>query len=359
MNDGLSAVPHSAPPLTAEAPFDGARAAGATPRVPVGTPIAVAAVTRARGPLPQVRSLATWLLVVRPHALLFAVAPVVVALSALAADGADVRWARGLATVLAVGLAQAGCSAIDAYFDQERRVRALRAGDAAVAATSSPLMAHGIYPLEALRAGCIFFALAGIASIPLVLAGGAPVLALGIAGGSAGVFYSAGPHAAKLHPVGDMLLFLAFGPALVTFTAFSQRQPVSPLLLVLGMVLGLYMLASVFAAHLRDTTRLRALGRQTLATLLSERQVRLVCVGFVAVAYFAVLAMSLPLGAPHLMLLALLSLPTAVVPVSGVLRAAEGAPRALVVRQFGRAYALFVLWLVIGLALTGLWINLP
>ncbi len=313
----------------------------------------------ARGPLPQARSLATWLLVVRPHALLFAVAPVLVALAALAARGARISWSLGVAAALAIVLAQAGCSAIDAFLEHQRRQRAVQGGDSTVAATPSPLIFHGIYPLDALRAGCIFLLLAGVAAVPLVVAGGLPVLVLGLCAAAVGLLYSAGPYALKLFPVGDVLLFAGLGPGIVAFVALSQRQAVSPLLISLGVLVGLYMLASVFAAHMRDTARLRALGRHTVASLLSERQVRLVCAACVVVPYVVLLALGLPVGGPHALLLVFLSLPAAMLAVTGVLRAAPGEPQALVVRQLGRAYGLFALWLVVGLVAMAIWINLP
>jgi 1,4-dihydroxy-2-naphthoate octaprenyltransferase len=309
--------------------------------------------------IPQARSLATWLLVVRPHALLFAVAPVIVTFTALLAGRARVAWNLGVATVLAVGLAQAGCSALDAYLEYQRRTRAIAAGETAVAATPSPLIARGIYPLEALRTGCVLLALGALAGIPLVLAGGPAVLALGVGGITLGLLYSMTPFALKLLPLGDVALFVALGPGIAALTVAAQRRPLTWSILLISLALSFYMLASVFAAHLRDTERLAALGRRTLASFLNDHQRRIACIFCVGAAYLLAALVALPVGRPHLALLAFLSVPAAALPLTGVWRAVLGEPQALVVRQLGRAYGRFAFWLAIGLALTAIWMNLP
>jgi 1,4-dihydroxy-2-naphthoate octaprenyltransferase len=308
--------------------------------------------------LPHARSLATWLVLMRPHALLFAVAPVVIGLLAIFAQGRHVSWLLGLAAVLAVGLAQAGVGALDAYSEHQRYIQAAAQGENPQRGPSS-VIARGVYPLEALRVGCVLLALGAIAGIPLVAHGGPLVFALALLGAALAVAYTIAPVALKRYPIGEAVLFLVLGPGILCVTILSQRQPLTFQALLLGVALGALVLASVLAGHLRDSARLQFVGRRTVAAFLPGRWLRLACVTCLALAYLLILAISLPLGGPHLALLAFLSLPAIVVPASGVLRATTGEPQALIVRQLARAYGRFSLWLALGLFLTALWVRIP
>ncbi|HEX6122224.1 MAG TPA: hypothetical protein VFY89_03635, partial [Ktedonobacterales bacterium] len=166
-----AATPSS--PLTAPAP------ATASPAAASAAPRGLA--RRGLRSLPQARSLATWLLLVRPHALLFAVSPVVIGVLVIFAAGRHVVWGLGLAAVLAVGLAQAGVGALDAYAEHRRSLQAAAQGTRG-AGSPSTVVARGIYPLEALRAGCVLLALGMLAGLPLVARGGPLFAALALLG---------------------------------------------------------------------------------------------------------------------------------------------------------------------------------
>jgi 1,4-dihydroxy-2-naphthoate octaprenyltransferase len=295
---------------------------------------------------------------VRPHALLFAVSPVVLGLLVIFARGRHVSWPLGLAALLAIGLSQAGIGALDAYAEHLRYVQAAADGEHTTGSPST-VVARGIYPLEALRVGCVLLALGAIAGIPLVAEGGPLVFGLAVVGAALAVAYSIAPVALKRYPIGEAVLFLVLGPGILCLTILSQRQAITLQAVLVGVSLGLLVLASVLAGHLRDVAKHQFVGRRTLAALLPERWLRLACVACLSVAYLLILAISLPVGAPHLALLAFLSLPAVAVPATGVLRATAGEPQALIVRQLARAYGRFVLWLALGLLLTAIWVRIP
>ncbi|MBF6589115.1 MAG: prenyltransferase [Ktedonobacterales bacterium] len=342
MDDGVSAGDSTVAPTGPGA---------STPRALSPRPLTQRAMPRA---LPRSRSLATWVPLLHPRAMVLTVAPVIVALAYLAAVGAHIAPLIGLAAVLAVGLAQAGMRVLEAYLEHEYRF----VGRQASAAFVSTLVSAGIYPLDALRVACVLLALSAAAAIPLVLSGGSVVLLLGLLGIALALLYSMTPYALKRYPAGDAIVFVLLGPSIVPLTILAQRQALTVSALLLGGALGFLALAIVLAAHLRDQEADRNQGRVTLVTLLGTRSLALACVGCAGLAYLLVAIVALPRGAPHLALLAFLSLPAAVVPLSGILVSEASASRALVVRQLVRVYLLFALGLALGLVITGWWLRL-
>ena len=74
-------------------------------------------------------------------------------------------------------------------------------------------------------------------------------------------------------------------------------------------------------------------------------------------AYVLVVSAGLPRSAPHATLAVLLSLPAAVVPLTGALRSRDQAALALVLGQVQRLVWQFGLWLLIGLLLAGVYLH--
>lgn len=307
----------------------------------------------ARGALPRPLALVTWLRLVRPATLPLSLAPAVVALAVLWANGAPLAVPLACMGVLAVALVQAGANMLDEYFENERHSRAAAARWSG-GTESRPLLADsGIYPLDALRAGVALLVVGAGAGIPLALAGGLPVVLLGLAGLTVAFWYSATRHALKGSPLGDGAVLLALGPGIVVMISLSQHATPVGGSLLLGIALGLFALGATQAAHLHNLPRDDAARRRTLPRWLGERPAERLCVACLACGYLLVALVALPLGAPHLALLAFLSLPSSVVAATGALCAAPGEPRRVMARQFLRAYGAFALLLALGVLLSG------
>lgn len=334
-----------------------------------GDPTAVAPSPDVIAPLSEVShvppggSLGRWLRVVRVPLLLCSVAPVLVIGALLWAQRAAFSPLELAITALAVALVQAGAQVLDAYLDHVRRSRPAstdlsRSSDRLSAQPPNVLLAAEIYPLDALRVAVGLFAAGAGLGIPLAFAGGWPALLVGIGGLAIAFLYSATTYALKRLPLGELVVFLALGPGVVALTLLAQRQPVTPVALALGAALGLFATALVAADNLRALSPEIRDGRKTLVRLLGRAGGRRLFAACLLGAYVAALAAALPPNAPHGALAVLFSLPIAVVPLTGGLRARTAATLGQVVTGAMRAYAFFAFWLVLGLLVGGLFLQL-
>jgi 1,4-dihydroxy-2-naphthoate octaprenyltransferase len=304
-------------------------------------------------------SLALWLPLVRPAMLPVAVAPVSAALALLWARGVPIAPVPALSVLFAAIFVSAGASMLDAYHDHERfatlrHAPVLRGPEP----PSSPLDEAGIRPLDAQRVGVALLGLGALCGVPAALAGGWLTLLLGLAGVAAAFLYAATPYALKRFPGGELIVALALGPGLVYAAVLSQRQRLTPADALLGLALGCFVLALIMVSHLRVAAARREWGRKTLVTFLGDRGGRALCVAALLAAYVFVVLVAVQPRFAHGALAALLSLPAALVPLTGVLRAQAPAAIRILAGQTLRAYVVFSAWLVAGFLLAGAAVRL-
>ncbi len=124
-------------------------------------------------------------------------------------------------------------------------------------------------PPCALRLAGAFFAAAAAAGIYLSLKRGLPLLlALGAAGFLLAWLYTAGGVRYKYRALGDLGIFFAFGPLIVSGTALIQTGRVLPEALLASLPPGLLIAAIAHANNMRDLDSDRGAGVKTLAGLL-------------------------------------------------------------------------------------------
>jgi 1,4-dihydroxy-2-naphthoate polyprenyltransferase len=302
------------------------------------------------------RALARWMHIARAPVLLCSLAPVVISATLLWTRGARISIALLLATLGAAVMVQAGASVLDAYLEHLRTQQMVRIDPTSstvrrFSRALSALLEADIYPRDALRVSALLFGCGALCSVPLVIAGGWPVIVLGAAGAAVAVLYSSTNFALKRLPLGEAAVFLGLGPGLVALTLFVQHQSASPQEVGIGIGLGLFALALVEAANLRAVAPEIRDGRLTVVRLLGPWRGRLFFAGCLIGAYVFVVGAALLPGMTHTAILVLCSLPITVVPLMGALRAKGAAALSHVVRHTVRAYAYFAFWLITGLVL--------
>jgi 1,4-dihydroxy-2-naphthoate octaprenyltransferase len=143
------------------------------------------------------------------------------------------------------------------------------------------------------RAALLSFAAAVLAGLPLVLAGGWPILAVGIASLSLGHAYSMGPLPLSHTPLGEIIVFFFFGVVAVAGTAFVLGASLSAPVLTAGAMIGLPSSAVLLLNNHRDRLTDARAGRRTLAILIGETGAR-VLYGILLLAAAAILPVLLP-----------------------------------------------------------------
>jgi 1,4-dihydroxy-2-naphthoate octaprenyltransferase len=263
-------------------------------------------------------TLKTWLMAARPKTLTAALVPVMVG-TALAQGLGVGQWLPALAALVGAMLIQVGTNLTNDYYDFKKGADTEeRLGPQRV--TQSGLIAPGTVLASALTC----FGLAVVTGIYLVMVGGWPIVAIGLASVLAGYAYTGGPFPLAYHGLGDVFVFLFFGLVAVPGTFYVQALTVSAAAWWAAIPVGAIGTALLVVNNLRDASTDVKAGKRTLVVRLGTKAGKAEYVLLLAAAFATPLAMwGLGLAGPWV-LLALLSAPVAVPPLKLVL-GAQGA----------------------------------
>lgn len=280
--------------------------------------------------------LRVWLLAARPATLAAAVAPVLVGTGAALHGGQEIHEHVFIPILIAALLIQIGTNFANDVFDFRRGADTPdRLGPLRV--TQSGLVS----PQQVLVATYATFALAAMIGIYLVLiAGGWPILLIGLVCILAGVLYTGGPWPYGYHSLGDAVCFLTFGVLAVLGTAYLQSHTIPALTLWATIPVGCLVTAILIVNNLRDIDTDRRSGKMTLAVRLGRRGTRLEYALCVSVAYLVVTGIGLAGMVGALWWLPLLSLPLGVWLVRYVNRT-DGRPLNQALKRTGQLHLLF------------------
>lgn len=213
--------------------------------------------------------LKAWVLAIRPRTLPAAVAPVVVG-TAMAAAAGLVLMGPAVAALLGALLLQVATNLANDYFDFQK------GGDTEDRVGPTRVVQAGLLsPGAVLRGTWIVLALATLVGGYLVWVGGWPILVVGIAALICAVVYTGGPFPLAYHGLGDLFVFVFFGPVAVAGTYWVQARTFEPDLLVAGAGVGAMITAILVVNNLRDRDTDQAAGKRTLAVRLGEMGTRM------------------------------------------------------------------------------------
>lgn len=204
-------------------------------------------------------SLRLWLQATRPRTLPVGVASVLTGI-ALAIHLHGFHWlSAGLAIITAMLLQIAANFANDALdfrrgADSAERVGPVRLAASGQASANAVLVATGIV-----------LTLAVFCGMYLVIRGGWVILILGLASILCAVAYTGGPFPIAYKGLGEVFVFLFFGPTAVAGTAFVQTQHWEWRMLAISIPVGLISSATLVVNNLRDIDTDRRANKNTIA----------------------------------------------------------------------------------------------
>ena len=282
-----------------------------------------------------------WVAGARPRTLPAAIVPVVVGSGVAIGYHSFSPWRALLALLVALAL-QVGVNYANDYSDgirgtDERRVGPVRLVAAGLAPPRQVLAAaFGCFTL-ACAAGLV---LAAVTSWWLVLIGAAAV--------AAAWFYTGGSKPYGYRALGEVAVFLFFGVAAVTGTAYVQMGRVAWLALAASVPVGLLACALLVINNLRDIPSDTLTSKRTLAVVLGDQRTRVLYLACVILPFCVAAAMAVT--AP-LTLLTLAALPFALAPIRLVTGRAVGPQLITALAQTGRLQLAFGALLTLGLAI--------
>ncbi|MCD2190886.1 1,4-dihydroxy-2-naphthoate polyprenyltransferase [Actinomycetospora soli] len=289
-------------------------------------------------------TVAEWVEGARPRTLPNAIAPVVAGSGAAASGGGFQVVAAVLALVVAMGMV-IGVNYANDYSDGIRGTDDERVGPMRLVGS------RAASPGAVRRAAFVSLGIGALAGVALLAVSGAWWLLLIGAVCLAGAwFYTGGSSPYGYRGLGEVAVFLFFGPVAVLGTEYTQSGRVSGLGIGTAVGVGLLSCAVLVANNLRDVPSDTVAGKRTLAVLLGERDTRVMYAALVVVPLGMSLVLSL--RAPWA-LLGLVSLVVLVPALRRVLGGARGPALIPVLRDTGLALLVWAIGTAAGLALAG------
>jgi 1,4-dihydroxy-2-naphthoate polyprenyltransferase len=286
---------------------------------------------------------AQWIAGARPRTLPAALAPVLVGTGAAAAlDGADLPAAL-LALVVALAL-QVAVNYANDYSDGKRGTDADRVGPMRLVGSGAAA------PRQVLIAAGLAFAAAAVAGLALAALSSWWLIAVGAICIAAAWAYTGGPFPYGYRALGEVFVFVFFGPVAVVGTTYVQTDTLPGLAFAVAVPIGLLIVAILVVNNLRDIDGDALVGKRTLAVLLGDRATRLAYVGLLAVAFATILAVGVT---RPWVLIGLLAVPLAVPPARTVLRGGRGPALIAALQRTGLLTLATGILLGAGLALSG------
>jgi len=277
-------------------------------------------------------TLAQWIEGARPRTLSTAVSPVLIGTGAAIGTGIIAPGRALLALLVAVAFV-IGVNFANDYSDGIRGTDDDRVGPLRL--VGSKLAA----PVAVRVAAAVSLSVAALAGLTLVsLSRQWWLIGMGAACLAGAWYYTGGKRPYGYAGLGEVAVFIFFGPVAVLGTVLTQSGPPGPLAVIGAVGVGMLACALLVANNLRDIPTDTVAGKRTLAVLLGDADTRRLYAALVLTPFLLSAVAGLRSWP---MLLGLLAVPLAVTPVRRVLGGASG--RRLI-RVLGATGMLLLVW---------------
>ncbi len=203
-----------------------------------------------------------WIHAARPKTLSAGISPVLIG-SAMAYTDGYFLLTVFVAITFAVLMIQVGTNYANDYYDfvkgadTEKRMGPVRATQAGLVSATAMK-----------KAFLIVFGLAATAGFYLVWKGGIAIILIGLTSIICGILYTAGPWAIGYLGLGDLFVFLFFGPVAVGGTYYLQTDQIPSTVILAGLAPGLISTALLTINNIRDYPTDKVAGKKTLVVRL-------------------------------------------------------------------------------------------
>lgn len=253
--------------------------------------------------------LKNWFLSARPWSFTMTLISISVG-AALAAIAGPISWPLFLLTAIGAVLMHAGTNLVNDYYDTKFGVDTI---DAETAKYRPHVIVHGLIPAgQVLAAGIMCFVIAAAIGLYLTVTCGMTVLYIGVIGVIAGLGYTAPPMKYKYVAMGELSVFLMWGPLMVEGAYFVQRRALSFDAFLVSIPFGVLVALVLFANNLRDIEQDRKQHIRTIAMALGLKSGIHAYLAFMVTAYVTTFVIAVTGVLTLWGLLVFLSLPLAV-----------------------------------------------
>ncbi len=256
-------------------------------------------------------SVSLWWRAVRPFSFTVSLIPPILGAIIAILENPDLNflWIHFLLTLFGCMIAHAGANLLSDFFDYKTHVD--RHG---TFGSSGVLVEEKMKPFEILLGGWFALAIAAAIGLYLVLTtpNGSFLLWLILIGGVFAVFYTADPIAFKYRALGDLAVFVSFGPAMVLGAYFVQAHRFSWTPVLYALPIALLVDAILHSNNLRDIENDSMVKIRTVPIIIGENASKLIYYALVFGAYVLTVILIALADLPMTSFIIFLSLPLAI-----------------------------------------------
>jgi len=251
-----------------------------------------------------------WWQAARPFSFTVSVLPPILGgiIAKMENPGMKLDWLFFALALIGCVIAHAGANMIGDYFDFKKKVD--REG---TFGSSGVLISNLIEPKKVFIGSMVAYVVAS--GIGIYLAASIPnglyLILIIILGAVLGLFYAAEPFSFKYHALGDLAVFISFGPAMTLGAYFVQAHHFSWTPVLYAIPAAFLVDAVLHSNNLRDIKNDSVVNIKTLAIIIGEKNSKIMYYGLVLSAYVSVIVLVIANGLPAVSFITLLSLPLA------------------------------------------------
>ncbi len=214
----------------------------------------------------------SWVGAIRPKTLIASFVPVLVGTAVARAVGLPLKWEISGLAFLSAALIQIGTNFVNDALDFKMGADTEeRVGPKRITASGEAKAHHVMW------AAAISFALATLAGIPLVLAGGSAIVGIGLVSILFGYLYTGGPFPLAYVGLGDLFVLVFFGWVAVLGMQVLHAGGTAGITAdswIAGTQIGLLATVLIAINNLRDRITDQKVGKRTMAVRLGARLAR-------------------------------------------------------------------------------------
>ncbi len=214
---------------------------------------------------------------------------------AIAAASDGFSWVPAVFCVVGVVFAHLGMNLADDWFDyrvQSAEMRQKLASDGIRARmVKYPYLTSGAAtPRELLMVSCAFLVFSACCGIAVTLLRGWDILWFMLAGFIIGMSYSGAPLRLGFRGFGELVIFLMFGPILMTGVYFACTGMITKEIILMSVAVGLLVTNIVYSHSIMDAEHDIKVGKRTMAHVMGSRKGQIVLSGiFNSVPYILII----------------------------------------------------------------------
>lgn len=220
---------------------------------------------------------------------------------ALSYGNAEFSWIAALAALVGVMFLHLGLNLLDDYFDY--RVGSADARKEVVGEgfrgrmTKYPYLTSGeATPNQLLKAIFAFLGIASVMGVVVFAIRGWLILAWAVVAIIIGASYSGGPLKLGFRGLGELVIFIMFGPLMMTGVYYSITGMVDWKILLLSTAVGLLVTNIVYSHSVLDAVPDKKMGKTTMAHLMGGRKGQIALSAFINVMPYLIVVAGVALG---------------------------------------------------------------